>query len=109
MGDRVFQPGDWVIYRLQKSSASPGPRAQDIVPAAHGEAYSYLVDKYWIVAEVLGSDRLRLRTRKGKTRIVAATDRRLRRPRFYERWLLASRFRAVETALATDEPGTTNQ
>ncbi|MAT71276.1 MAG: hypothetical protein CMJ58_17330 [Planctomycetaceae bacterium] len=96
MAAKGFQTGDWVIYRLQKVSASPGPRAQDVVPAAHGEQYSYLVDKYWVVDRVLPDGQLQLRTRRGKTHVVAPDDRRLRRPRLWEKWLLASRFRAVE-------------
>ncbi|MCA9234295.1 MAG: hypothetical protein KDA44_02430 [Planctomycetales bacterium] len=102
MSTRTFQPGDWVIYRLQKVSASPGPRAQDVVPAAHGEEYSYLVDKFWVVDEVLGDGKLRLRTRRGKTHVVAPTDRRLRRPRWWEKWLLAGRFQAVESGPEND-------
>lgn len=103
MTARTFKPGDWVIYRLQKVSASPGPRAQDVVPAAHGEEYSYLVDKYWVVDEVLADGKLRLRTRRGKTHVVATTDRRLRRPRWWEKWLLAGRFHAVEEGAEGDE------
>ncbi|MBX3435712.1 MAG: hypothetical protein KF847_20535 [Pirellulales bacterium] len=104
MAANDYKTGDWVIYRLQKVSPSPGPRAQDVIPAAHGDEYSYLVDKYWVVEEVLPDARLRLRTRRGKTHVVSSDDRRLRRPRWYERLLLASRFRAVESATVGDSP-----
>jgi len=47
-----FKPGDWVIYRKQKISASPGRRAQHTNPSPKGETYTYVVDKYWVVDEV---------------------------------------------------------
>lgn len=96
MSARALHIGDWVIYRMQKVSTRPGPRAQDVYPAPRGEDYKYLVDKFWIVEEVLGEDRLRLRTRRGKTHVVKLQDPSLRRPRLWERWLYANRFRAVE-------------
>ncbi len=85
-----------MIYHKQKSSPSPGPRAEEVVPAPHGEDYTYTVQKYWVVQEVLEDGRLRLTTRRGKQHVVAPDDVRLRRARWWERWLLASRFRAVE-------------
>lgn len=100
MSSRMYQTGDWVIYRMQKVSTSPGPRAQDVMPSPRGEDYSYLVDKYWVVDEVQGNGQLVLKTRKGKTHIVGIEDPNLRHPRWWERWLLAGRFRAVEEGLA---------
>jgi len=94
-----LKPGDWVIYRVQKSSSSPGPRAQDIRPAQGGDSYYYIVDKYWIVQESLDDGRVRLRTRRGKEHVVEPGDPRLRRARWWERWLLRSRFHAVEQSL----------
>jgi hypothetical protein len=91
-----LKPGDWVIYRMQKSSVSPGPRAREVWAAEGGDEYYYVVDKYWIVQEVLADGRIRLRTRRGKEHVVGSRDPRLRRPRWWERWLLGSRFRAVE-------------
>ena len=41
-----FRPGDVVVYRKQKNSLHPGPHARDIHPAAHGDFYSYLVEKF---------------------------------------------------------------
>jgi len=96
MGSSGLRPGDWVIYRLQKSSASPGRRAQDVRPAQSGDAYYYIVEKYWVVQEVLDDGQIRLRTRRGKEHVVSPRDPRLRRARWWERWLLGARFRAVE-------------
>ncbi len=91
--------GDWVIYRKPKRSAAPGPRARNVMPATRGESYSYTVDKYWVVKELLSDDRLQLQTRRGKQHEVAAGDPSLRRPNFWQRWVLRHRFRAVEKSM----------
>ena len=88
--------GDWVIYRKPKRSSAPGPRARNVMPAKRGETYSYTVDKYWVVKELLDADRLLLQTRRGKQHEVSVADPALRKPRVWERWLFRSRFRAVE-------------
>src|SRR5688572_27504712 len=97
-----FTPGDWVLYRKLKHSASPGPRASDISPAPNGELYTYLVEKFWIVEEILPDGRLRLRTRRGKSHLVEATDPNLRRVRWWNRWIYRARFREVESSLGTN-------
>ncbi|MCA9173888.1 MAG: hypothetical protein KDB14_05315 [Planctomycetales bacterium] len=79
-----FQVGDWVVYRKTKFSASPGPRAVNVVPSAAGEEYSYQVDKYWVVVEVTDG-KLVLGTRRGKRHRVRLGDPCLRRASFWER------------------------
>lgn len=93
-----WSPGDWVVYRKQKRSRSPGPRAKQVSPAPAGETYSYVVDKYWVVANVIDDRELRLTTRRGKEHIVSVDDHRLRRANWLERWLMAGRFRAAQVA-----------
>lgn len=93
-----FKPGDWVIYRKQKVSVSPGPRAQETNPAEKGENYSYVVEKYWIVDEVLEDGSLRLKTRRGKEHIVESNDPHLRKAGWWERLFLFARFRSVEAS-----------
>ena len=92
MVSTAFRPGDRVIYRKQKHSTSPGPRARDVDPAPHGEEYSYCVDKFWTVRERVDNDHLLLVTRRGKEHIVAATDPNLRHPHWWERLLYSSKF-----------------
>ena len=70
---------------MQKHSENPGPRAHTIAPAAHGEVYTYIVDKFWIVSEVLDDGKLKLQTRTGKHHTVAANDHRLRKTKWWER------------------------
>lgn len=87
--------GDWVIYRKPKRSSAPGPRARNVKPAKQGDDYSYTVDKYWVVKELLDTDRLLLQTRRGKQHEVSTDDPALRKPRLWERWLFRNRFRAL--------------
>jgi hypothetical protein len=87
-----FRPGDVVVYRKQKSSLHPGRHATNIQPAAHGDDYSYLVDKFWRVLAVRPDHSLVVRTRKGKQHSIAAGDPNLRRTHWWERLLFRHRF-----------------
>ena len=88
----TYQTGDLVIYTLPKRSRHPGPRARSIHPAPMGDDYSYVVDKFWVVSELVGDDQVLLRTRRGKTRIVQIEDPLLRKARWWERWRYRTRF-----------------
>lgn len=88
----VPEPGDWVVYRKTKFGLHPGPRAKDVVPAAQGDLYSYVVDKYWVVVSLVPHGRVRLRTRTGKEHVVSLGDPNLRPARWWERLLLRDRF-----------------
>ena len=87
-----FQPGDLVVYRIQKSSLHPGPRARDVFPASSGDFYSYSVDKFWRVVAVQDGNKLVALTRRGKQRTLAADDPSLRRAHWWERLLFRNRF-----------------
>jgi hypothetical protein len=87
-----FQPGDVVVYRKQKSSICPGPHARDIQPALHGDSYSYSVDKFWRVIDVLHNNTLVVLTRRGKQHTITANDPALRRAHWWERLLFWQRF-----------------
>jgi hypothetical protein len=94
-----FAAGDWVLYRKLKHSTSPGPRASNISPAPAGELYTYLVEKFWIVEEVLPDGRLRLRTRRGKSHLIDRSDPNLRRIPWWKRWFYRRRFRDLKLRL----------
>lgn len=102
MGRGQFKPGDWVIYRKQKVSTSPGPRAKQTSPAPKGETYSYIVEKYWTVKDVLGEGQICLSTRRGKQHNVAQDDPHLRKANWWERWLFRARFPSVEESKQKD-------
>jgi hypothetical protein len=87
----TFRPGEWVIYRKHKHGASPGPRATDIEPEPKGEAYSYCVDKYWVVIAVDGNAVV-VGTRRGKQHVFEADDPNLRHARWWEKIVFRDRF-----------------
>jgi len=87
-----FQPGDWIICRQQKRSTRPGPRAEDVRPALHGEDYLYHVKEYWTVLAVRPDGRLIVRTARGRQRVLSADQPTLRRARWWERFLWRDRF-----------------
>ena len=91
-----FKRHDWVVYRKQKSSAAPGPRASDVHPAGKGEMYNYMVDKYWVVEEVLDGGKIQLCTRRGKRNVVDANDSQLRLASWWERWIYRGRFHSID-------------
>jgi hypothetical protein len=88
----VYHRGDPVIYRVSKSSTHPGRRAQSIRPARAGDDYRYVVEKFCIVGDIRNDGMLVLKTRKGKSHVVAPDDTALRRPTLWERWWYRQRF-----------------
>jgi hypothetical protein len=84
--------GDKVVFAKEKASLSPGPRAKDVSPAAKGDEYSYIVEKYWLVKELMADDRVCLITRRGKEHVISMHDPRLRRANVWERLFLGGRF-----------------
>lgn len=91
-----WKSGDWAVYRKTKRSTSPGKRATQVIASAKGDAYSYVVDKFWVVERVLPGDRLVLRTARGKQHIIGSDDPNLRHPGLIQRILWRERFRLVE-------------
>lgn len=82
-----FKKGQVVVFRKEKHSTHPGPRAQNVRPARLGDMYDYLVDKFWIVVDIEGDD-LVVKTPKGKVHRVSTQHPRLRKLRLHERiWL----------------------
>lgn len=88
----MFKPGDRIVYRLSKHSTHPTPRAVEVWPEPRGEAYTYEVMKYWVVAGVQPDGRILAMTRRGKSRTIQRDDPALRRARWWERLFFASRF-----------------
>ena len=96
---RELKRGDWVVYRKQKHSTSPGPRAKEVSAAPRGDSYSYVVDKFWVVKQLLEDEELLLVTRGGKQHTVSLDDPNLRLARWWERWLYKDRFQETEQQL----------
>ncbi|MEX2176026.1 MAG: hypothetical protein WD872_16815 [Pirellulaceae bacterium] len=100
----MYKTGDRVVYVASKHSLRPGPRAEALTPEPHGEGYSYDVKKYWLVLEAKPDGTLTVVTRRGKQRVVPASDPRLRPARWWENIFLASRFPQPEDG-DHNEPG----
>jgi hypothetical protein len=117
MRRRIYQRGCAVVYRADKHSQRPGPRAQDIMPTSYGETYRYQVDKFWVVEEVYDDGTLMARTRRGKMHRLQLSDPHLRHATWWERWWYGRRFPQLSHLEATSKnetppqvrPGTQNQ
>jgi len=92
----TWRAGDWAVYRKSKHSRVPGPRAARVQPAAKGDSYNYVVDKFWVVEEVLPEGRLLLRTARGKQHSIEVADPNLRRPNLIQRVMFRYRFQSAE-------------
>ena len=93
--------GQRVVFAKDKYSESPGERAQQISGTPKGDGYSYIVEKYWVVDELLESGMLLLRTRRGKLHRIHAEDPGLRLPTLWERLFLGSRFPTADSQQET--------
>ena len=96
MARTAFKIGDPAVFRKQKTSEDPGPRARDIRPSKAGEDYTYFLDKLWVVEDILADGRLLVATRRGKRHLVDPDDPHLRRPNILERLRFGSRFPKLE-------------
>jgi hypothetical protein len=88
----AFKQGDWVVFCRMKHKTHPSRRARDIHPAANGDDYSYHVEKFWLVQDVLTNGQLLLQTRRGKQHVVDANDPNLRHATWLDRIRYPSRF-----------------
>ena len=82
---KPFCRGDRVVYCLTKYKAHPGRHACNVHPAAHGDDYSYYVEKFWVVFDVLPDGRLLRHTPRRKSHLVNASDPNLRHATWLER------------------------
>jgi hypothetical protein len=101
MWRRPFKPGDLVVFRRHKYTTHPGRRAQAVEATAHGDSYSYFVEKSWIVERVQEDGRLLLKTRRGKTHDVDPSDANLRHATLFDRLRYRKRFAELRAAERT--------
>ena len=93
-GHRV---GDRIVYIEPKCGECPGPRAEHIHPAAHGDDYGYTVAKYWIVSDIVDEHTIVAKTRTGKTHRVSVEDPCLRRATLFDLLLHRHSFPSPDT------------
>ena len=91
---RHFRPGDKIVYRKSKHTRRPGRRAKCVRATSKGDCYSYFVDKFWIVRQVLDDGHLLVETPRGKRHIISQGDRNLRHPSILQRLRFRARFAA---------------
>jgi hypothetical protein len=87
--------GDPIVYRKQKVSTHPCERAYEVHPAQNGDNYSYIVDKYWTVTEVLSNGQVVAVTRTNKRHYLQPGDPNLHRAKMIERIRYRDRFPRV--------------
>lgn len=92
MSQRRFRQGDRVVFTRMKHDTQPVPRARRVRPTANGEDYVYTIEKFWVVADVLGDGQLVLQTPRGKKRRVDIDDPSLRHANWIERLRYRERF-----------------
>ncbi len=100
---RRYTIGMPVIYQKTKRSSHPGPRAGKIHPSQHGEEYVYIVDKFWVVADVRDDGQLVLQTRRGKQHVVDAEDIHLRPMHWWEKLLWRNKIPDPDAPLSQDQ------
>jgi hypothetical protein len=94
-----FRVGDKIIYHKPKSSFCPGPRAKQVYPLEHGEAYHYVVDKFWKVEKVNDDGTLDLVTRTGKKNKLQANDPNISKAHLFQHLLYRKRFLELNEVL----------
>jgi hypothetical protein len=70
------------------------PRAEDVRPAPHGDDCTYVVDKYWVVAEARPNGEIVAATHRGKRHLLRADDPALKRATWWEQLFHGGRFPA---------------
>lgn len=98
----TWKVGDWAVYRKSKHSAVPGRRAAGVMASCKGEVYAYVVDKFWVVEEIIEGGKLRMRTARGKRHIIDRNDPNLRPAGWLERLRYRERFLAVTDGQVCD-------
>lgn len=87
-----WKVGDPIILNKSKVSDHPGPRAENVHASAHGEQYSYTVEKFWAVKEVHEDGAITVVTRTGKEHTFDGSDHRLRAPNLLDKLKNKDRF-----------------
>lgn len=94
--------GDRVVYRKQKFSTHPSPRAYDIHPTSQGDTYTYFIDKFWTVEQVLRDGRLLVTTRTHKHHYLHADDPNLHKASLFARMRYWKRFPRLDEEADTE-------
>lgn len=87
-----IRPGDFVVFSKSKYSSHPSPRAKAIHPTQHGEFYSYIIEKFWKVVQVIDDGTIEVETRRGKRHRLDKNTPLLRRAGLLHQLIYRDRF-----------------
>ena len=93
---KQFRVGDKIIYHKPKSSFRPSPKAREVYPFEHGEAYHYIVDKFWKVDRVNNDGTIEVVTRTGKKHQLTTDDPNIKKANPIQHLLYRKRFVMAE-------------
>lgn len=97
-----FQKGDWIVFRKTKFSEHPTPRAIEVTPSQQGDGYSYVVEKYWVVVDVLEDGDLVVCTRRGKRHSIKPDEYQVRKANLWDRFFRRERFLETSEVAESD-------
>ena len=87
-----YKVGDFIVFKKWKASTNPSPRAKDTFPSPHGDYYTYRIDKYWKVVEIIDDHTVVIETRRGKKHLIQTDQEGLRRAGLWDKMLHGKRF-----------------
>ena len=83
-----YKVGDFIVFKKWKASTNPSPRAKDTFPSPHGDYYTYRIDKYWKVVDIIDADTIEVETRRGKRHRISVKTENVRKMNFLDKWLM---------------------
>lgn len=98
-----FKVGDKVVFKKTRNRMHPGRKAHDIYPSAHGDYYTYLVDKYRKVQAVTPDGQVVLVSPKGKTQVMDAGSPCLKKAGWIDRLLHYKVFAKIRVPLPKED------
>lgn len=83
-----YKIGDFIVFQKWKTSTNPSLHAKDTYPSQHGELYTYRIDKYWKVVEIIDANTIEVETRRGKRHQLSLKTTNFRKMNWIDRWLM---------------------
>ena len=88
----TLKVGDFIIVQKWKASTHPSLRAKETFPSRNGEMYSYRIDKFWKVVQIVDDKTIEVETRRGKRYRLEKNGFKGRKAGFFDRLFYRDRF-----------------